>query len=194
MIIGGLALAGIPILNGFWSKELVLEAGHEGGPAWAWPFMLIGAGLTALYTFRFLSMVFYGEPRGHAHAHDAGPAMKVALVPLALGTLTTWLLAGPFGAVPRPGARRGPRGRVDRRSCCSTIVDGAGDVSWRWRSWRSAWRPGGSRESLVGRRPRAPRHRHDGVEQLRLRGDQPRRRPGDGRVGRVAPRRRTTAC
>jgi NADH-quinone oxidoreductase subunit L len=42
-------------------------------------------------------MVFYGEPRGHAHAHDAGPAMKVALVPLAIGTLTTWLLAGPFG-------------------------------------------------------------------------------------------------
>ena len=97
MIIGGLALAGIPILNGFWSKELVLEAGHEGGPAWAWAFMLVGAGLTALYTVRFLSMVFYGEPKGHAHVHDAGPAMKVALVPLALGTLTTWLLAGPFG-------------------------------------------------------------------------------------------------
>jgi NADH-quinone oxidoreductase subunit L len=29
--------------------------------------------------------------------HDAGPAMKTALVPLALGTLTTWLLAGQFG-------------------------------------------------------------------------------------------------
>ncbi len=98
MIIGGLALAGIPILNGFWSKELVLEAGHEGGPlvgvgssCWS------GAGLTALYTLRFLSMVFFGEPRGGKHVHDAGPAMKVALVPLAFGTLTTWLLAGDFG-------------------------------------------------------------------------------------------------
>ena len=50
MVIGGLALAGIPILNGFWSKELVLEAGHEGGPLWAWLVMLVGAGLTALYT------------------------------------------------------------------------------------------------------------------------------------------------
>ena len=96
MIIGGLALAGIPILNGFWSKELVLEAGHEGGPTWAWLFMLVGAGLTALYTFRFLQMVFFGEPRGGKHVHDAGLAMKVALVPLALGTLTTWLLAGGF--------------------------------------------------------------------------------------------------
>jgi NADH-quinone oxidoreductase subunit L len=97
MIIGGLALAGIPILNGFWSKELVLEAGHEGGPLWAWLFMLVGAGLTAFYTFRFLSMVFFGEPRHAKHVHDAGLAMKVALVPLALGTLTTWLLAGEFG-------------------------------------------------------------------------------------------------
>lgn len=97
MIVGGLSLAGIPILNGFWSKELVLEAGHEGGPMWAWAVMVFGAGLTALYTFRFLSMVFYGQPASDAHVHDAGPAMKVALVPLALGTLTTWLLAGSFG-------------------------------------------------------------------------------------------------
>jgi NADH-quinone oxidoreductase subunit L len=97
MIIGGLALAGIPVLNGFWSKELVLEAGHEGGPAWAWAVMLIGAGLTALYTLRFLTMVFFGEPKRQARGHDAGVAMQVALVPLALGTLTTWLAAGPFG-------------------------------------------------------------------------------------------------
>ena len=97
MIIGGLALAGIPVFNGFWSKELVLEVGHEGGPFWGWLVMLLGAGLTALYTFRFLQMVFFGEPRGKAHVHDAGPAMKVALVPLALGTLTTWLIAGDFG-------------------------------------------------------------------------------------------------
>jgi NADH-quinone oxidoreductase subunit L len=97
MIVGGLALAGIPILNGFWSKELVLEAGHEGGPAWAWALMLIGAGLTALYTVRFLTMVFFAEPIEEKHAHDAGPFMKIALVPLALGTLTTWLLAGDFG-------------------------------------------------------------------------------------------------
>ncbi len=97
MIIGGLALAGIPIVNGFWSKELVLEAGFAGGPTWAYAVMVIGAGLTALYTFRFLTMVFYGEPRG-AHGHEAGSAMKVALIPLAFGTLVTWLMAGPFWA------------------------------------------------------------------------------------------------
>jgi NADH-quinone oxidoreductase subunit L len=98
MVIGALALAGIPIVNGFWSKELVLEAGAEGGPAWAHVAMLAGAGLTALYSFRFVSMVFYGGARGRRHGHDAGPAMAVALVPLAAGTLTTWLLAGGFHA------------------------------------------------------------------------------------------------
>jgi NADH-quinone oxidoreductase subunit L len=98
MIIGALALAGIPVLNGFWSKELVLEGGLEGGPMWAWAVMVFGAGLTALYTFRFVSMVFFGSYRGTSHhIHDAGIAMKVALVPLALGTLTTWLIAGEFG-------------------------------------------------------------------------------------------------
>ncbi len=97
MVIGGLALAGIPIVNGFWSKELVLEAGLEGGPFWAYAVMIVGAGLTALYTFRFLSMVFYGESRG-SHPHATGFAMKVALVPLAVGTLVTWLVAGPFWA------------------------------------------------------------------------------------------------
>ncbi len=99
-IIGALALAGIPIFNGFWSKELVLEAGlafgEQNGMVWAYGLMVVGAGLTALYTLRCIWMVFYGEPRSHLHGHDAQPAMKVALAPLALGALTTWLLAGPF--------------------------------------------------------------------------------------------------
>jgi NADH-quinone oxidoreductase subunit L len=96
-IIGALALAGIPPLNGFWSKELVLEAGLMGTPTWAYAVMLTGAGLTALYTTRCVWMVFFGEPRSHLHVHATGTAMKVALVPLALGTLSTWLLAGSFG-------------------------------------------------------------------------------------------------
>ncbi|HNO94450.1 MAG TPA: proton-conducting transporter membrane subunit, partial [Anaerolineales bacterium] len=46
-IIGVLALIGLPIFNGFWSKELILEAGLEHSPFWAYLLMLIGAGLTA---------------------------------------------------------------------------------------------------------------------------------------------------
>ncbi|MDD5368570.1 MAG: proton-conducting transporter membrane subunit [Anaerolineaceae bacterium] len=95
-IIGALALAGIPILNGFWSKELVLEAGLHGGPAWLFAVMVFTAGLTALYTFRCVWMVFFGQPRSALHAHEAGTAMRVALIPLALGTFATFLVAGPF--------------------------------------------------------------------------------------------------
>jgi NADH-quinone oxidoreductase subunit L len=96
-LIGAMALAGLPILNGFWSKELVLEAGLGDGPKWAYAIMLICAGLTALYTFRMAWMVLYGERRGEQVVHDAPWAMRVSLVVLALGTLTTWLVAGPFG-------------------------------------------------------------------------------------------------
>lgn len=100
-VIGALALAGLPFFNGFWSKELVLEAGLAGGPGWAYLLMLAGAGLTALYTFRLVWLVFYGAPRAgpDRRVHDAPAAMRVALAPLALGTLTTWLLAGPFAGL-----------------------------------------------------------------------------------------------
>ena len=58
--------------------------------------MLLGAGLTALYTARCVWLVFFGETRSHLHVHETGNAMKTALIPLALGSLTTWLLAGVF--------------------------------------------------------------------------------------------------
>jgi NADH-quinone oxidoreductase subunit L len=103
-VIGALALAGLPILNGFWSKELVLEIGVEGQPAWAYYVMLLVAGMTAFYTFRMVWMVFFGNERRAAelilpgqqasHIHDAPRAMRAALAPLALGTFISWLFAG----------------------------------------------------------------------------------------------------
>ncbi len=95
-IIGGLALAGVPIANGFFSKELVLEKGLTHGPLWAYVGMVICAGITALYTLRMVMMVFYGERRKKERFHDAPSAMRVSLSMLSIGTLTSWLLAGPF--------------------------------------------------------------------------------------------------
>ena len=60
-IVGALALAGVPILSGFWSKELVLEAGLTHGPVWAYAVMLLGAGLTAFYTLRMTWLVLSGR-------------------------------------------------------------------------------------------------------------------------------------
>jgi NADH-quinone oxidoreductase subunit L len=93
-LLGALALAGIPILNGFWSKELILEAGLEHSPIWAYAVMLLGAGLTAFYTFRMAWLVFYGREREHLHFHRAGAAMEVSLGLLAAGALVTWLFLG----------------------------------------------------------------------------------------------------
>jgi NADH-quinone oxidoreductase subunit L len=93
-IIGALALAGVPILNGFWSKELILEVSLENAPAWMHVSMLVGVGLTAFYTFRMVWLVFYGEPRDVLHYHPSGSAMKISLGVLAVGTFTTWLFFG----------------------------------------------------------------------------------------------------
>jgi NADH-quinone oxidoreductase subunit L len=95
-IIGALALAGIPILNGFWSKEMILEAGLTGGSPVFYGIMVFVAGLTALYTFRMVWMVFFGEPRSDYHAHKVGAAMKIALAPLAAAALVSWLAVGRF--------------------------------------------------------------------------------------------------
>jgi NADH-quinone oxidoreductase subunit L len=94
-IIGVLALAGIPPVNGFWSKEMILESGLRQGPLWAYLVMLVTVGITALYSLRCVWMVFFAQA-GERHVHEAGPAMKTALIPLAAASLVTWLLAGPF--------------------------------------------------------------------------------------------------
>jgi NADH-quinone oxidoreductase subunit L len=93
-IIGSLGLVGLPLANGFFSKDLILEGGLANGPLWAYIVMLICVGITALYSLRLVWLVFYGDPRGTRPSHDGLPAMRVSLALLAFGTLTTWLLAG----------------------------------------------------------------------------------------------------
>lgn len=98
-IIGALALAGLPILNGFWSKEMILESGLKNGPLWLYFIMVFVAGLTALYTIRCVWLVFFDEPRSDYHAHPVGWEMKVALLPLAGAALVSWLAAGRFSVL-----------------------------------------------------------------------------------------------
>jgi proton-translocating NADH-quinone oxidoreductase chain L len=83
---GAAALAGFPLLSGFWSKDEILDAAWTAGlhanqyRVWymiLWLAGLITAGLTAFYTFRAYFMTFWGEERipheafEHHHGHAA---------------------------------------------------------------------------------------------------------------------------
>ena len=74
MVIGGLALAGIPPFSGFFSKDEVLAIMIERG---GWHVVLailgyVGALLTAIYTFRMIFRAFWGEPCAEARELEEG--------------------------------------------------------------------------------------------------------------------------
>ena len=75
MVIGSLALCGIPPFAGFFSKDAIIEAVHLSKiPGTASPISPVMAGVfvTAFYTFRMMFMTFHGAPRfDTAHAGSA---------------------------------------------------------------------------------------------------------------------------
>jgi NADH-quinone oxidoreductase subunit L len=94
MLIGGLALAGIPPMSGFFSKDAILASTLARGDWWGYLLFaagLLGALLTGIYTFRMLFVVFLGKPsafvREHLHLHNGheGPfSMTTPVAALAL--------------------------------------------------------------------------------------------------------------
>ena len=106
--IGGLALAGIPLLVGFFSKDQILAAAYEAGRTGIWVVGLIAAGLTGLYITRAFAMTFTGEPRHRAHPHDPPALMRWPMI--ILGGLT--ILGGLLGASVRQGRIQGFLGPV----------------------------------------------------------------------------------
>ena len=107
---GALAIAGVPLLAGFFSKDEILYRTFAGGHLWLWTVGLLTSLLTATYMFRVVFLAFHGEragehpapstehpaPSTQRHLHDAPPAMALALIVLAAGSV----LAGYVG-VPR---------------------------------------------------------------------------------------------
>jgi NADH-quinone oxidoreductase subunit L len=73
-LVGGLALSGIPPFSGFFSKDDILaQIGSRGGWYWAlYAAGYLGAGLTALYTFRMIFRAFLGEPNPQARELEHG--------------------------------------------------------------------------------------------------------------------------
>ncbi|MCB8875821.1 NADH-quinone oxidoreductase subunit L [Acidisoma silvae] len=92
MWIGSLALAGIPPLSGYFSKDAIVNAafmGHGGG--YAWFCVAAAAFLTAFYSGRLLLLTFHGKPRGDdhvmSHVHESPLVMTGPLFLLALGAI-----------------------------------------------------------------------------------------------------------
>ena len=91
--IGALALAGIPPLTGFFSKDQILSAAFRHGDIVLWAVGLAAAGLTAVYIVRAFVLTFLGAPSaaGDAHGahapHEAPPLMSVPIQSLAMLTV-----------------------------------------------------------------------------------------------------------
>jgi NADH-quinone oxidoreductase subunit L len=86
-LVASLAIAGIPPLAGFFSKDAILAGVFEAGRPWLFAIGLFTAGLTAFYMFRMVSQVFAGAFRGTPeqahHVHESPASMTVPLIVLA---------------------------------------------------------------------------------------------------------------
>jgi NADH-quinone oxidoreductase subunit L len=99
MWVGSLALAGIPIFAGYYSKDAILEAAWAKGSAigtYGYVCGVLAAFLTAFYSWRLLILTFHGRPRADQktmdHVHESPAVMTGPLIVLALGAALTGIV------------------------------------------------------------------------------------------------------
>jgi NADH-quinone oxidoreductase subunit L len=93
-LVGTLAIAGVPLLSGFFSKDMILAGAwtsslaEDFGGRWLFGLLLLTAGVTAFYMFRWYHRVFCGAPRltrdAAARLHESPATMTVPLAILAV--------------------------------------------------------------------------------------------------------------
>ena len=103
MLVGSLAISGIPPLAGFFSKDEILGEAFKLGFPWVWAIGLFVALLTAFYMFRLMGLTFWGEFRGPREIwdriHESPRVMTWPLILLAIPSAVLGLVLGlPFGA------------------------------------------------------------------------------------------------
>lgn len=100
LVVGGAALAGLPPLSGFWSKEAIIGALTVGGVPVFLALTYTAAFLTAYYTFRMICLILFPNPNGLLQPEEAPPAATpgdhhhgdspwTMLVPIVLLTLAS---------------------------------------------------------------------------------------------------------
>jgi NADH-quinone oxidoreductase subunit L len=109
-LVGALALAGFPLIGGFWSKDEILTDAYNAGfgqraaglatsPAAARLVFVVGmvtAFLTAVYVARMLWLTFFVAYRGHGEPHESDWGMLAPLVVLAVGTVAAGFAGSPL--------------------------------------------------------------------------------------------------
>jgi NADH-quinone oxidoreductase subunit L len=73
-LVASLAIAGVPLLAGFFSKDEILFETFAHGHTWLWVIGAVTSLLTATYMFRLVFLTFHGERRPPTAAHDHGHA------------------------------------------------------------------------------------------------------------------------
>ena len=90
-LIGTLAIAGIPPLSGFMSKDMILATAFQENIA-VYVLLLFGALFTAFYMSRLLFLTFFGTYRGTAHPHESPLVITLPLMVLAVLSVVGGLL------------------------------------------------------------------------------------------------------
>ena len=94
MLVGNLALCGIPPFAGYFSKDLILEFSFNAEYKILWILLVFGAFLTAFYSFRLFILVFFqnysldttlqkSHSDKHSAPHEASKLMLLSMLPLA---------------------------------------------------------------------------------------------------------------
>jgi NADH-quinone oxidoreductase subunit L len=85
-LIGTMAIAGIPFLSGFYSKDEILAQALHHNPA-VYAILVVAVTMTAIYMFRLYFLTFHGAFRGgdalKAKVHESGLSMTLPLIVLA---------------------------------------------------------------------------------------------------------------
>ncbi len=113
-VIGSAALAGLPPLAGFWSKDEILAGagvwpGTEGNGNYYIPFIfgILTAAMTAAYMTRTIWLTFFGEYRGHEKLHESPRRITTPLIILAGMATVVGFLNMPSGFVKTLGLPSG---------------------------------------------------------------------------------------
>ena len=96
-VIGALALAGIPPLSGFWSKDEILLGAFSGGHILLYIIGSLVAFMTAFYMFRLIFVAFFGHNHNGEAAHESSNVMTVPLILLAVLSIGVGFVNSPIG-------------------------------------------------------------------------------------------------